>query len=48
MRRSTQWKIALTVAAIVASIWYLYPTLKFYAFSEQEREALSWEEMDRL
>ena len=48
MRRSTQWKIALTAVAIIASVWYLYPTLKFYTASEEERKAFSGEEMDRL
>ncbi|MFH1008084.1 MAG: protein translocase subunit SecD [Candidatus Latescibacterota bacterium] len=48
MRRSTLWKIALTLVAIAASIWYLYPTFKYYTASEQRREKFSSEEMDRL
>ncbi|MBN2406763.1 MAG: protein translocase subunit SecD [Elusimicrobia bacterium] len=41
MNKAAQWKITITLALIAASLWFLFPTIKWYSVSEQEREKLS-------
>ena len=38
MTRSDQWKLWLTVAFVVASVWTLWPTFQFYSLSGPERQ----------
>src|SRR5512135_2721446 len=37
---SLMWKIGLIVLLILASLWELYPTYKYYSMSEAERSAM--------
>jgi SecD/SecF fusion protein len=41
-------RLVLIFAAIVLSVWYLYPTIRFYSLSEAERSQLSSEDLHRL
>ncbi|HMI32075.1 MAG TPA: protein translocase subunit SecD [Candidatus Limnocylindrales bacterium] len=55
MTRSDQWKLYLTVAFVLASLWTLWPTFQFYSLSPQRRQevlqarpALATNETDRI
>ena len=40
MTRADQWKLLSVIAATVLSLWYLYPTYRYYSLSSAERGKL--------
>ena len=40
MTRADQWKLLSVIAATVLSLWYLYPTYRYYSLSPAERAKL--------
>jgi len=40
MKKSTQWKITITLVLLTAALWLLYPTYKWYTLSEDQRNKL--------
>lgn len=48
MRRANLWKAILTVAILAAAIWQLVPTLKLQGLSEQEREEMPRDALNKL
>lgn len=40
MHKATQWKITITLAIIVASVWLLLPTFRWYTYSAEEQDRL--------
>ena len=40
MTRADQWKLLSVIAATVLSLWYLYPTYRYYSVSPAERAKL--------
>ena len=40
MTRADQWKLLSVIAATVLSLWYLYPTYRYYSLSPAERARL--------
>lgn len=45
---STAWKIGLVVVMILASLWQLYPSLRFYLLSEQDKAAMDPTKLEKL
>jgi protein-export membrane protein SecD len=48
MMRSDQWKLAGVLLATAVSLWYLYPSFRYYTLSPAQREALPAAELARL
>ena len=48
MKRMDQFRIALIVIVIAVSVWYVYPTLKFYHLSEDQKATMPPEEFADL
>ncbi len=48
MRKSQLWLTLITVFLIVASLWYLYPSLKLWSLSDRERQMLKEEDPQKL
>jgi SecD/SecF fusion protein len=42
-----KWILIIIVASIILSLWALYPSVKFYSMSKEERTRLSTEQMDK-
>ena len=40
MNKSTQWKVTITLVLIVASVWLLLPTIRWYSFPAEEQARL--------
>ena len=38
MTRSDQWKLYLTIAFVLASVWTLWPTFQFYSLHPKVRQ----------
>jgi protein-export membrane protein SecD len=48
MTRADQWKLAAVLLATVLSLWYLYPTYRYYSLSTTQRAALPPDELAKL
>ncbi len=48
MTRGDQWKLAAVVFATALSLWYLYPTYRYYTLTPAQREALPPHELAEL
>jgi SecD/SecF fusion protein len=48
MTRADQWKLAAVLIATVLSLWYLYPTYRYYSLDPTQRAALPQEELAKL
>jgi protein-export membrane protein SecD len=46
--RSDQWKLAGVLLATALSIWYLYPSVRYYSLSPTQRQALPATELAKL
>ena len=46
--RSDQWKLAGVLLATAISIWYLYPSLRYYTLSPAQRQSLPAAELAKL
>jgi protein-export membrane protein SecD len=46
--RGDQWKLAGVVLATALSIWYLYPSLRYYTLTPTQRQALPATELSKL
>ena len=42
-----RWKLVIIFAIIAASIWALYPSVRYYAMSADERARLTSEQRDK-
>ncbi len=40
MKRKIQWKITVTILLLLAAVWFLYPTFKWYGMSEEQQDKL--------
>lgn len=40
MSKSTQWKVTITLVLVVASVWLLIPTIRWYSHPREEQERL--------
>jgi protein-export membrane protein SecD len=40
MKKATQWKITITLVLLMASLWLLYPTYKWYSMSQTDRDKM--------
>jgi preprotein translocase subunit SecD len=40
MTRADQWKLLSVIAATILSLWYLYPSYRYYSLSPAERAKL--------
>ncbi len=43
----TRWKLVIIFAVIAASVWALYPSIRFYSMSSDERAKLTKEQRDK-
>lgn len=41
MKKATQWKVTITLVLIALSLWFLFPTFKWYTMPKERREKLS-------
>ena len=48
MNRSDQWKLAAVVIATAVSLWYLFPSFRYYSLAPAQREALPPAELAKL
>jgi protein-export membrane protein SecD len=48
MMRSDQWKLAGVLLATVLSIWYLYPSFRYFSLTPAQRESLPAETLAKL
>jgi protein-export membrane protein SecD len=48
MRKSQLWLTLITVFLVLASLWYLYPSLKLWSISDKERQMLKEEAPQKL
>jgi protein-export membrane protein SecD len=48
MTRTDQWKLAAVVLATAASLWFLYPTVRYYTMTPQQRAQLPPTELTDL
>jgi SecD/SecF fusion protein len=48
MKRSQLWLTLITVFLIIASVWYLYPSLSLWSFSDTEKELLKEKDPSKL
>jgi protein-export membrane protein SecD len=48
MSRTDQWKLAVVVIATLAAGWYLYPSLRYYTMTPEQRQALPAEKLADL
>ena len=46
--RGDQWKLAGVLLATALSIWYLYPSVRYYSLSPAQRQALPATELAKL
>ena len=46
--RGDQWKLAGVLLATALSIWYLYPSLRYYTLTPTQRQALPATELAKL
>jgi SecD/SecF fusion protein len=44
----TRWKLVIIFAVIAASIWALYPSVRYYSLSKDERDRLTREQRDKF
>jgi SecD/SecF fusion protein len=40
MKRADQWKLLSVIVATIVSVWYLYPSYRYYSLTPAERQAL--------
>ena len=48
MSRNDQWKLAGVIAAMLLSVWYLYPSYRFYNMTPAQRAAMPATELGKL
>ncbi len=48
MTRTDQWKLAGVVAATLLSLWYLFPSFRFYTLNAEQRARLAPSELAKL
>jgi protein-export membrane protein SecD len=48
MTRTDQWKLAGVLLATVLSIWYLFPSVRYYSLTPTQRQALSAADLSKL
>jgi protein-export membrane protein SecD len=48
MTRTDQWKLAVVLIATAISVWYLFPSLRFYSLTPAQRQALPAAELTKL
>jgi protein-export membrane protein SecD len=48
MSRSDQWRLAGVVLATILSVWYLYPSIRYYSLTPAQQQALPADERAKL